>query len=334
MQSQLFGRMPDGTAVHAFTLREAGGLSVTILEYGGRIAALEVPVAAGARNVVLGFEQLEPYLADHSNLGAITGRFANRIAGGRFTLDGREVRLPTNSGANTLHGGAVGFASVLWHAEMSGEELVLSRESPDGDQGFPGNLAVLVRYRLQGADLLIDYEATTQAPTVLNLTNHSYFNLAGAGTIMDHTLSLAAQSYLPVDANLIPTGERRAVAGTPFDFRQPTRIGAGVDADDEQLRLAGGYDHCFVLADAARAAPEPAARVEADGIVMEVLTTEPGLQLYTGNFLAGEPFAWRTGLCLETQHFPDSPNRLDFPATLLRPGETFRSRTIYRFGGR
>lgn len=331
MQSHLFGRLPDGRPVQAYTMRDPGGLSATVIQYGARLAALEVPVAAGVRNVTLGFETLAPYLSDGAHLGAIAGRYANRIAGGRFVLDGREHRLSVNNGANTLHGGAVGFAQALWEAEPEGETLRLIHVSPDGDQGFPGRLRAEVRYRLQGGDLVIDHEATTDAPTVVNLTSHAYFNLAGAGTVMDHTITIAADRFLPVDAALIPTGELRAVDGTPFDLRRPTRIGDRIDADDAQLRLGGGFDHCFVLADAPHPAPQPAARVEAEGIVLEVLTTEPAVQFYSGNFLSGQPFAWRTGFCLETQHFPDSPNRPAFPTTVLRPGSVFWSRTVYRF---
>ncbi len=331
MQSHLFGRLPDGRPVMAYTMRDPGGLSATVIQYGARLAALEVPVAAGVRNVTLGFETLAPYLGDGAHLGAIAGRYANRIAGGRFTLDGREHLLSVNNGANTLHGGAVGFAQAVWEAEPEGETLRLVHVSPAGDQGFPGRLRTEVRYRLQGGDLVIDYEATTEAPTVINLTSHAYFNLAGAGTVMDHRITIAADRFLPVDAALLPTGELRAVDGTPFDLRRPTRIGDRIDADDAQLRLGGGFDHCFVLADAPHPAPQPAARVEAEGIVLEVLTTEPAIQFYSGNFLSGQPFAWRTGLCLETQHFPDSPNRPAFPSTELRPGKAFWSRTIYRF---
>lgn len=332
MQSHLFGRMPDGTPVHAFTLRDPGGLSAMVIQYGARLAALEVPVATGVRNVTLGFEALEPYLADGAHLGAVAGRYANRIAGGRFTLDGREYHLSVNNGGNTLHGGAVGFAHAVWQAEQEGETLLLTHVSPDGDQGFPGRLIVEVRYRLDGGDLVIDYTAQTDASTVVNLTHHAYFNLAGAGTVADHLISIAADHFLPVDAALIPTGERRAIDGTPFDLRRLTRIGAQIDSEDEQMRRGGGFDHCFVLSDAPRPAPYPAARLEAEGVVMDVLTTEPAVQFYSGNFLSGQPFAWRTGLCLETQHFPDSPNHPDFPSTTLRPGETFHSRTIYRFG--
>ena len=332
MQSHLFGRMPDGTPVHAFTLRDPSGLTATVIQYGARLASLEVPVAAGARNVTLGFETLPPYLEDGAHLGAVAGRYANRIAGGRFTLDAREHRLSVNNGGNTLHGGKVGFAHVVWAAEADGDGLLLSHVSPDGDQGFPGRLTVQVRYRLQGGALAIDYTATTEAPTVLNLTHHAYFNLAGAGTILDHEIAIAADRYLPVRDDLIPTGELRPVAGTPFDLRRMTRIGARITAEDAQLTLGGGFDHCFVLADAPHPAPQPAVRLAAQGVVMEVLTTEPAVQFYSGNFLSGQPFAWRTGLCLETQHFPDSPNQPAFPSTVLRPGGTFWSRTVYRFG--
>lgn len=331
MQSHLFGRMPDGTPVHAFTLRSATGLTATIIQYGGRLAALGVPTATGERNVTLGFDRLDPYLSDVAHLGALTGRYANRIARGRFALDGRTYELPLNNGRNTLHGGPGGFGSLVWTAEPDGDALLLSLHSPDGDQGFPGALDVRVRYRLDGDALLIEYAAECQAATVLNLTSHAYFNLAGAGTVMDHVLEIPADRFTPVDADLIPTGELRPVAGTPLDFRAPACIGAHIDDAAAQLRLAGGYDHCWVLADAPRATPARAARLSAGGIAMEVLTTEPGVQFYSGNFLAGAPFAWRTGLCLETQHFADSPNRPAFPSTVLRPGMAFASRTEFRF---
>lgn len=331
MQSNLFGRMPDGTAVHAFTLRGASGLTATIIQYGGRLAALRVPTATGERNVTLGFDQLDPYLSDGAHLGALTGRYANRIARGTFMLDGQTYQLPRNSGNATLHGGPDGFGTRVWQAEPDGEDLLLTLHSPDGDQGFPGALDVQVRFRLYGNALVIEYTAHTDAPTVLNLTNHAYFNLAGAGTVMDHVLQSPADRFLVADVDLLPTGDLRPVAGTPFDFRDPTPIGARIDADDTQLRVAGGYDHCLVLADAPRATPQPAASVSAGGIRMELLTTEPGVQLYSGNFLSGAPFAWRTGLCLETQHFPDSPNRPAFPTTILRPGASFTSCSLFRF---
>jgi aldose 1-epimerase len=336
MQSHLFGHMPDGAPIHAFTLGSAGGLSAVVTQYGGRLVALDVPVAAvaaklGKRRVVLGFDRLEPYLGDGAHLGAITGRYANRIAGGRFTLDGKTYQLPLNNGGNTLHGGPVGFGSRVWHAEPDGEALLLTLRSADGDQGFPGTLDVQVRYRIAGDALAIEYAATCDAPTVVNLTNHAYFNLTGAGTVLDHVLHIAAESITPVNAALIPTGGRRDVAGTPLDFRTPTAIGARIAAPDEQMGLAGGYDHNFVLADAARPTEALAATLSADGIRMSVLTTEPGIQFYSGNFLNGSPFAYRSGLCLETQHFPDSPNQPHFPSTVLRPDSSFVSRTIFAF---
>jgi len=331
MQSHLFGRMPDGTAVHAFTLRSTTGLTATVIEYGGRLTALEVPTAAGERNVILGFDTLDAYLTDGAHLGALTGRYANRIGDGRFVLDGHEYRLPQNNGRATLHGGPAGFGVRVWQAEPDGEDLVLRLRSLDGDQGFPGTLDVTVRYRVDGDVLRIDYTAQTDAPTVVNLTNHAYFNLAGAGTVLEHVLHSPADRFVAADASLLPTGALQPVAGTPLDFRTPTAIGARIDADDPQLKLAGGYDHCLVLADAPRATAAPAATVTAGGIRMEVLTTEPGVQLYTGNFLSGAPFAWRTGLCLETQHFPDSPNQPGFPSTVLRPGQVFASQTLFRF---
>jgi aldose 1-epimerase len=324
--------MPDGTGVHAFTLRSSTGLTATIIQYGGRIASLGVPTRTGERNVTLGFDNLGDYLGDGAHLGALTGRYANRIAGGRFTLDGRTYQLPLNNGPNTLHGGPKGFGVLVWQAEPDGEDLVLALRSPDGDQGFPGTLDVTVRYRLDGDALTLDYRARTDAPTVLNLTNHAYFNLAGAGTVMDHVLQIPADRFTAADAGLIPTGELCPVAGTPLDFRVPTPIGARIDADDPHLRRAGGYDHCFVLSDAPVASPQLAASVAAGGLRMDVLTTQPGVQLYTGNFLSGAPFAWRTGVCLETQHFADSPNQPAFPTTVLRPDGGFISRTIFRFG--
>ena len=248
-------------------------------------------------------------------------------------LDGREHRLDVNDGPNTLHGGAVGFDKAVWVGESDGAGVTLRHVGPDGDQGFPGRLDVSVRYAvLGGTTLAIGYEATCDAATVVNLTNHAYFNLAGGGDVLDHVVAIAADRFLAVDATLIPEGPPRDVAGTPFDFRMPARIGARIDADDEQLRFGRGYDHCFVLEGAPTGEPRLAARVAAGGLVMTVETTEPCVQLYTGNML-GPPFARRAGLCLETQHAPDSPNRPDLPTTVLRPGETFRSRTLYRFAG-
>ena len=332
MESRLFGRMPNGAGVQAFSLRSSTGLSATITQYGARIAELLVPVAGGARNVTLGFDRLEPYLSDRVNLGAVAGRYANRIGGGCFTLDGREYRLPQNEGRNTLHGGPDGFSYRVWQAEPDGETLRLTLHSPDGDQGFPGALDAVVEYRLDGDALVIDYAATTDTPTVLNLTNHAYFNLSGEATVLEHVLHIPSSRITALDAELIPTGEIRDIAGTPLDFRTPTAIGARIDEPNDQLQLGGGYDLNYALADAPRAAPALAATVSAGGILMTVLSTEPGLQFYSGNFLSGAPFPRRSGLCLETQHFTDSLNKPAFPTTVLRPGERFASRTVYRFG--
>lgn len=332
MQSRAFGRMPDGTEVHAFTLGTSAGLSATIVEFGGRIVSLDVPTAAGKRNVNLGFETMEAWLADVAHLGALTGRYANRIGGGRFSLDGREHRLPLNEGNNTLHGGPGGFGQRVWAGEPEGDALLLRLSSADGDQGFPGKLDVEVRYAIEGDGLAIEYRATTDAPTVLNLTNHAYFNLEGAGakSVFDHVLEIPAETYTETNAALIPTGKLVPVADTPFDFRTPRRIGERIGADHPALRIGGGYDLNFVLGTAPSATPWFAARVVAGGLAMEVTTTEPGVQLYTANWL-GAPFMRYGALCLETQHFADSPNRPEFPSTVLRPGETFSSRTVYRF---
>lgn len=336
MQSHLFGHLPGGAAVHAFTLRSSTGMTAVIAQYGGRIAELSVPVAGGLRNVNLGFDRLEPYLSDAAHLGAITGRYANRIADGRFTLDGREYRLPVNSGTTCLHGGPGGFAYQVWQAEPDGGTLRLSFHSPDGDQGFPGAMDAVVEYRLDGNALVIDYAATCDAPTVVNLTNHAYFNLNGAdpasmGDIHGHLMHIASARVTPLDGNAVPTGEIRDISGTPLDFRTPTAIGARIDQPNEQLQRGQGYDICYVLADAPRASPVLAATTTAGGLAMDTLTTEPGVQFYTGNFLNGSPFARRSGFCLETQHFANSPNVPSFPSTVLRPGERFASRTVYRF---
>jgi aldose 1-epimerase len=326
-----FGVLPDGRAVEAWRLGDGEGIAATVLTYGGRLAGLEVPVRGGGRRgVVLGYPDLAGYIADPSYQGAITGRFANRIAGARFILDGTEFRLPANLGPNTLHGGPVGFERAVWRAEPDGTALVLHHVSPDGDQGFPGELTVTVRYAVTADALTIDYTARTSRPTVLNLTNHAYFNLSGQADVLDHVVTIAAERYVEGDAEGIPSGRLAPVAGTALDFRAPHRIGDRIDSDDAPVRMRGGYDHCFVLADAPRATPAFAARVQAGGLTMETLTTEPGVQLYSGNVL-GAPFGHRAALCLETQHFPDSPNHPGFPPTVLRPGETFRSTTIYRF---
>jgi aldose 1-epimerase len=337
-----------GAPVHRWTLANDRAMTVTVLTYGGIIQTLEVPDRDGVpANVVLGLPTLDGYVAgNRPYLGALIGRYANRIAGGAFTLDGRPYRLPVNNPPNSLHGGTEGFDKRAWAATGTGDGVELAAASPDGEMGYPGTLEVTVRYTLTADnELRIDYRATTDAPTHLNLTNHSYFNLAGeaAGSVEGHLLQLHGGRFTPTDATNIPTGELAPVAGTPFDFTAPRAIGERVDEDDEQLRFGLGYDHNYVLdrPPGADGALVPAARVSepGSGRVLEVETTEPGLQLYSGNQLDGSltgtggvAYGPRAGLCLETQHFPDSPNQPGFPSTVLRPGETYRSATIYRFG--
>lgn len=327
MQQAAFGTLPDGRAVEAYTLDGGAGVTATILTYGARIMALTAP---GGRDVALGLPTLADYVRNTAYLGAVVGRFGNRIADGRFSLDGRDHQLSVNHGRNTLHGGKVGFDRAVWQAQADGEALLLTHTSPDGDQGFPGTLHASVRYAIEGAALVIDYIARADAPTVVNLTNHCYFNLDGAADVTGHVVAIAADRFTPVVAGSIPTGELRPVAGTPFDFRRPAPVGARIADDDEQLRLGGGYDHNFVLGDAAAEAPRHAATVQAGGITLTVETTEPGVQFYSGNMMQDAGLPYRGALCLETQHFPDSPNRPEFPSTVLRPGEALRSRTIYR----
>jgi aldose 1-epimerase len=299
MKGEPFGALSDGRGVDVWTIGREGG-----------------PVA------------------DTAYLGAIIGRYANRIRDGRFRLDDADIQVSLGGRPHMLHGGETGFDRAVWRADPDGDALILRHTSPDGDQGFPGRLDVTIRYAIEAGGLVIDYMATTDAPTVLNLTNHAYFNLEGAasgGTILDHELSLHADRFTPVDSGLIPTGELANVEGTPFDFRAPRRIGDRIDAGCEQLALAGGYDHNFVLTEPSHGQPRLAARLTAGGLVMDVLTTQPGIQFYSGNFLPEAGWPHRQALCLETQHFPDSPNRPEFPPTLLRPEDTFRSRTVYQF---
>ncbi len=345
---QTFGRLPDGSDAMLYVLEGKDGLRVAITDFGAAVVSLHAPDRDGRlADVVLGYDVATGYLAGKSYFGATIGRFGNRIAAGRFTLDGVEHHLPVNNGANHLHGGPRGFDRVRWDAEWAGSPeapaLRLTRTSPDGEEGYPGSVRVEVLYSLPAPDTLrIDYRAETDRATPLNLTNHSYFNLAGhdAGSILDHELTFAASRFTPVDAGLIPTGELRDVAGTPFDFREERRIGARVDADEEQIGRGPGYDHNFVLDRTAGADLALAARVREprSGRVLEVRTCEPGVQFYSGNFLdrtevgkGGAAYAHRTGFCLETQHFPDSPNQPSFPNTILRPGEVYRSATKYRF---
>jgi aldose 1-epimerase len=346
IKQEPYGVMPDGMAVDLFTLSNSSGLCARIITYGGIIASFDVPDRHGQPgNVVLGFGDLAGYLADTAHFGAIVGRYANRIARGRFRLDGVEYQLECNNGANALHGGSRGFGRVIWQAEAPSSReprIVLRRHSPDGDQHYPGTLDVTVTYRLTDDALRIDYVASTDRPTIVNLTNHSYFNLAGeaSGDIYGHELVVFADAYTPVDATLIPTGEIAPVDGTPFDLRKAIAIGDRIRVPHEQIVIGRGFDHNFVLGMGTAAQPRLAVRLHdpASGRTMEVLTTEPGLQLYTGNFLdgtrsgsGGRLYRQSAALCLETQHFPDSPNQPAFPSTVLRPGETFASTTIYRF---
>lgn len=349
--SDLFGTLPGGEPVHRWTITDGAGLTARILTLGATLQSLDVPDAAGSSaNVVLGFPELDDYLERSPYFGATVGRYANRIAGGRMTLDGVRHRLPLNDTPrpNTLHGGPGGFSARLWRAtpfsgpESAGVDLRLV--SPDGDEGFPGRLTASVRYTLTRGRLRIDYRAETDAPTVVCLTNHAYLNLAGegAGTVLDHELTLAAGTFLPVDADLIPTSDGPVpVAGTPFDFTRGRPLGEGLATAHAQLRTADGYDHCWAVDPAQLRRANPVARLThpASGRTVEVFTTEPGIQVYTGNGLdgtltgpSGRPYVRHGGVALETQHFPDSPNRPDFPPVTLRPGQHYRSSTVLRFG--
>ncbi|MFG3506721.1 aldose epimerase family protein [Streptomyces sp. NPDC047821] len=342
-----FGTLADGTAVHRWTLRN-GGTRLKVLSYGGIVQSLEVPDRHGRyANVSLGFDDLDAYVSSSPFFGALIGRYGNRIAGGRFTLDGREHRLSVNDGPNSLHGGARGFDKRVWDVEpftdRTGVGLVLRYVSADGEMGYPGTLRVTVTYTLTPrGEWRVDYAATTDRATVVNLTNHTYYNLAGegGGDVLGHELRLAASRYTPTDATLIPTGELAPVAGTPFDFRSGKPIGEDIRTAHPQLVLAQGYDHNWVLDKGATARPLPVAtlRDPGSGRTMTIATTEPGVQFYSGNFLdgtlagpSGRTYRQGDGLCLETQHFPDSPNRPEFPSTVLRPGATYRSTTVHRF---
>ena len=336
----------DGTPVQRWLLADPP-VQVAVLSYGATIQSLEVSDRGGeVADVVLGFDDVEAYAAEHPYFGATVGRFANRIAQGRFSLDGREHRLPVNNGPNCLHGGTTGFDRQHWAGTPTGDGdaagVRLELVSPDGDNGVPGTLSVAVTMTLRGATLRLHYEAMTDAPTIVNLTNHSYLNLAGAGsgTVENHELQVAASRYLEISPELVPTGRLSDVHGTPFDFTSPRPLGSLLRAADEQIVRAQGYDHCLVLDRAADSAPSLAARVHdpGSGRVLEVWTDQPGVQLYSGNFLdatlvgkSGRVYRQGDALCLETQHFPDSPNQPAFPSTVLRPGETFRSTTELRF---
>ena len=349
LEKKPWGRTTDGQRVDLYVLTNKSGASVSIATWGATIVSIKVPDRTGTPGeVTLGFDSLDGYLKPHPSFGSLIGRYGNRIGGATFTLDGQTYTLAKNNGGNSLHGGPKNFDKYVWKAQEvtspDGPSVQMTHVSPDGDEGFPGTLTARVTYTWTDEDALrIAYHATTDRPTVVNLTNHAYFNLAGptGGTILDHRITINADRFTPVDKGLIPTGELRPVEGTPFDFRAPHPIGARIDeVKNEQIAVGGGYDHNFVL-NGDPGALKLAARVTEpiSGRTMEVRTAEPGVQFYTGNFLDGSitgrggvKYQKRAGFCLETQHFPDSPNKPSFPSTVLRPGETYETRTVYDFG--
>ncbi|MDF2440500.1 MAG: aldose 1-epimerase [Abditibacteriota bacterium] len=341
-----FGRTASGQNVDLYTLTNSNGAQAKITNYGGIVVSLMVPDQRGLMgDVVLGFDTLNEYVKSNPYFGALIGRFGNRIAKGRFTLNGKTYKLATNNGPNHLHGGAVGFDKKVWKAlpvrRNNGVALELRLFSPNGEEGYPGNLNTRVLYTLTNRnELRIDYSAVSDQATVINLTHHTYFNLSGHGngTILNHRLMINANRFTPTDATSIPTGELRSVAGTPFDFRRMTAIGARINANDQQIKFGQGYDHNYVI-NGRRGTLRLASRVEepVSGRIMTVHTTEPGMQLYTGNFLSnvkgkgGKTYVRRGAFCLETQNFPDAPNKLNFPSSVLRPGQVYRQTTVYRF---
>ncbi|MGB6596181.1 MAG: aldose epimerase family protein [Candidatus Acidiferrum sp.] len=347
-----YGKTTDGISIYRFVLTNKKGVEAVVISYGAALVSLKVPDRDGKiADVVLGFENLEGYEQGKTYFGGTIGRYGNRIAKGEFSLDGMQFHLPVNDGPNSLHGGTIGFNKRVWtgtdRSRPDAEVLQLNYTSADGEEGYPGTLKVKVTYTLPAEtnELRIDYSATTDKDTVLNLTNHSYFNLSGdmSKDILNHQLLLRAREFTPVDSTLIPTGELRAVGGTPFDFTKPTTIGARINNDNEQLKFGKGYDHNWVLERTEKGGLQLAAEVfePTSGRVLEVLTTQPGIQFYTGNFLDGTAkgkggllYAHRTGFCLETQHFPDSPNHPNFPSTELKPDQTYRSTTVFRFSTR
>lgn len=336
-----FGQLPDGQPVTCFTLANANGLVAKIIDFGGVITELHAPDREGRlADVVLGFDTLDPYRNDSPYFGALIGRYGNRIARGRFMLDGQAFQLPANNGDNHLHGGDPGFDKVRWQAAIEGDSLRLSYRSRDGEQGYPGNLDATVVYRLNDDnELVVRFHAVCDRATPVNLTQHSYFNLAGQGDILGHLLQIDADSFVAIDEESIPLGELAPVAGTPFDFRSPRPIGERIDEADQQLRNGQGYDHNFVLNKPQGRSMTRAARVldPGSGRVLELFTEEPGVQFYSGNFLdgslagKGRRYAYRSGFCLEPQHFPDSPNQPQFPNVILRPGEEYRTESRFRF---
>ncbi len=350
MTQKVFGVLPDGRQVFQYTLQNSSGAIVRIINYGAVVTELRVPDRNGTiEDVVLGYDSLQKYIDDTGHFGAIVGRYGNRIGKGRFELDGVQYQLATNNGENHLHGGPRGFDKVLWDAQLvekaAGPSLELQYVSPDGEEGYPGTVTLKVAYTLtEENELRIDYEGTTDKPTLLNPTHHSYFNLSGSftETILDHLLIIEADSMTPVDSGLIPTGEIASVEDTPMDFRSPAVIGARINDASEQLEFGKGYDHNFVLRGSAGSVRKAAELYDpSSGRLMTVFTDQAGLQFYSGNFLNGTAegkggisYGHRTGLCLEAQAFPDSPNKPHFPSVTLRPGQVYRQTTIYKFSTR
>lgn len=339
-----FGTLPDGRQVQQYTLKNKNGMVVRIIDFGGIVTEIHVPDRDGNfADVALGFETVEPYLEDSPYFGALIGRYGNRIGKGRFTLDGKTYQLPTNNGENHLHGGAPGFDKVLWRATIQDDGLALRYRAADGEQGYPGNLDATVVYSLtDDNEIVMRFSATCDQPTPVNLTQHSYFNLAGAGQgdILAHEMTIDADKFVPVDAGAIPLGPLAPVTGTPFDFRKPRPIGERIGQPDKQLRHGTGYDHCWVLnkPDAGKELTRAVHVCEpTTGRVLELFTQEPGVQFYSGNFLdgsltgKGHAYAFRGGFCIEPQHFPDSPNQPEYPNTILRPGEVYRTESRYKF---
>ena len=350
IKKESFGKTTGGEQIELYSLTNKKGMEVSITNFGATVVTLKVPDRSGkAADIVLGYDTLDGYENGTSYFGATVGRYGNRIAGGKFSIDGKTYTLPKNNGENTLHGGIVGFNKRVWKAReiasKEGESLEMTYLSADGEEGFPGNLSAKVVFTLPAErnELRIDYTATTDKDTVLNLTNHSYFNLSGEGSgdILDHVMTLHSKQFTPVDKTLIPTGELKNVGGTPMDFNSATAIGKRINENDEQLVFGKGYDHNWVLTRAGGGLSMAAEAYDPkSGRKLEVLTTEPGVQFYSGNFLDGakgkgnKPYPQRAAFCLETQHFPDSPNHANFPSTLLKPNAVFHSQTVFRFSAK
>ena len=344
-----FGKTPEGKAVELYTLRNSKGMEATIMTYGGIVTSLKTPDKNGKfGDVVLGYDNLDGYLKSTPYFGALIGRYGNRIAHGKFSLDGKTYTLATNNGVNSLHGGVKGFDKQVWTARplasAHGPVLILTYVSPSGEEGYPGTLSVTAIYSVtEQNELRVDFSATTSEKTVVNLTHHSYFNLRGNGDILDHVVTINADKFTPVDGGLIPTGELRPVAGTPFDFTKPHKVGERINSTDEQMKLGNGYDHNWVVnkPEAGKLSWMASVSEPTSGRTMEVWSTEPATQFYTGNFLDGTitgkggwTYQFRNGFCFEPQHYPDSPNHPDFPTTTLNPGEKYSNTIIYKFSAK